>query len=210
MKPLEDVRIVARRAVRRRPVRQRAPGRSRRRGDQDRGPAGGRRRRSLRAAVRRGRGLAVLRDLQPQQAQPLARPRRPRRAARSSRTWSAVSRRRLLQPARRRARRRCASATTTSSTSTRASCACSLTGFGMTGPRSAEPGYDYVLQGLAGWMELTGEPDGPPTKSGLSLVDYSGGFVAALVAARRRARRPPRRRRHGLRRQPLRHRDRRC
>ncbi|MCW2611198.1 MAG: uctC 3 [Cryptosporangiaceae bacterium] len=57
---------------------------------------------------------------------------------------------------------------------------CSLTGFGMTGPRSAEPGYDYILQGLAGWMSLTGDPDGPPTKSGLSLVDYSGGFVAAL------------------------------
>lgn len=55
-----------------------------------------------------------------------------------------------------------------------------LTGFGMTGPRKREPGYDYVLQGLAGWMELTGEPDGPPTKSGLSLVDYSGGFVAAI------------------------------
>jgi crotonobetainyl-CoA:carnitine CoA-transferase CaiB-like acyl-CoA transferase len=57
---------------------------------------------------------------------------------------------------------------------------CSLTGFGMTGPRSEEPGYDYILQGLAGWMSLTGDPDGPPTKSGLSLVDYSGGFVAAL------------------------------
>ncbi|TDC46638.1 CoA transferase [Actinomadura sp. KC345] len=57
---------------------------------------------------------------------------------------------------------------------------CSLTGFGMNGPRSKEPGYDYVLQGLAGWMDLTGEPDGPPTKSGLSLVDYSGGFVAAI------------------------------
>jgi crotonobetainyl-CoA:carnitine CoA-transferase CaiB-like acyl-CoA transferase len=58
---------------------------------------------------------------------------------------------------------------------------CSLTGFGMTGPRRDEPGYDYVLQGLAGWMSLTGEPDGPPTKSGLSLVDYSGGFVAAIA-----------------------------
>lgn len=58
---------------------------------------------------------------------------------------------------------------------------CSLTGFGMTGPRSKEPGYDYVLQGLAGWMDLTGEPDGPPTKSGLSLVDYSGGLVAAIA-----------------------------
>jgi len=57
---------------------------------------------------------------------------------------------------------------------------CSLTGFGMTGPRQKQPGYDYVLQGLAGWMELTGEPAGPPTKSGLSLVDYSGGLVAAM------------------------------
>ncbi|GIF26098.1 crotonobetainyl-CoA:carnitine CoA-transferase CaiB-like acyl-CoA transferase [Actinoplanes tereljensis] len=58
---------------------------------------------------------------------------------------------------------------------------CSLTGFGMTGPRAKQPGYDYILQGLAGWMELTGEPGGPPTKSGLSLVDYSGGFVAAIA-----------------------------
>ncbi|WP_459546069.1 CaiB/BaiF CoA transferase family protein [Nocardia sp. X0981] len=57
---------------------------------------------------------------------------------------------------------------------------CSLTGFGMTGPRAKQPGYDYILQGLAGWMSLTGDPDGPPTKSGLSLVDYCGGFVAAL------------------------------
>lgn len=57
---------------------------------------------------------------------------------------------------------------------------CSLTGFGMTGPRAAEPGYDYILQGLAGWMSVTGEPEGPPVKSGLSMVDYSGGFVAAL------------------------------
>lgn len=57
---------------------------------------------------------------------------------------------------------------------------CSLSGFGMTGPRRAEPGYDYILQGLAGWMSLTGEPDGPPAKSGLSLVDYCGGLVAAI------------------------------
>jgi crotonobetainyl-CoA:carnitine CoA-transferase CaiB-like acyl-CoA transferase len=57
---------------------------------------------------------------------------------------------------------------------------CSLSGFGMTGPRVSEPGYDYILQGLAGWMDVTGEPDGPPEKSGLSMVDYSGGFVAAI------------------------------
>ena len=58
---------------------------------------------------------------------------------------------------------------------------CSLSGFGMTGPRQAEPGYDYVLQGMAGWMDITGEPSGPPTKAGLSLVDYSGGLVAAIT-----------------------------
>lgn len=57
---------------------------------------------------------------------------------------------------------------------------CALSGFGMTGPRAREPGYDYVLQGYAGWMSLTGSPDGPPEKTGPSLVDYSGGFVAAL------------------------------
>lgn len=68
---------------------------------------------------------------------------------------------------------------------------CSLTGFGMTGPRQKEPGYDYILQGLAGWMDLTGEPNGPPTKSGLSLVDFSGGYVAAtsLLAGLHAARR---------------------
>jgi crotonobetainyl-CoA:carnitine CoA-transferase CaiB-like acyl-CoA transferase len=58
---------------------------------------------------------------------------------------------------------------------------CSLSGFGMSGPRAAEGGYDYMMQGLAGWMSLTGEPDGPPTKSGLSLVDLSGGYVSALA-----------------------------
>jgi crotonobetainyl-CoA:carnitine CoA-transferase CaiB-like acyl-CoA transferase len=57
----------------------------------------------------------------------------------------------------------------------------SLSGFGMTGPRRDEPAYDYILQGLAGWQSLTGAPDGPPTKSGLSVVDYSGGLVAALA-----------------------------
>ncbi len=68
---------------------------------------------------------------------------------------------------------------------------CSLSGYGMTGPRRNDPGYDYVLQGLTGWMDLTGEPDGPPTKSGLSVVDYSGGLVAAIsiLAALHAARR---------------------
>jgi crotonobetainyl-CoA:carnitine CoA-transferase CaiB-like acyl-CoA transferase len=58
---------------------------------------------------------------------------------------------------------------------------CSLSGFGMNGPRAAEGGYDYMMQGLAGWMSLTGDPAGPPTKSGLSLVDLSGGYVSAIA-----------------------------
>ena len=57
----------------------------------------------------------------------------------------------------------------------------SLSGFGQTGPRSKQPGYDYLHQALAGWMALTGEPDAPPTKSGLSLVDYSGGLFASIA-----------------------------
>ena len=57
----------------------------------------------------------------------------------------------------------------------------SLSGFGTTGPRATEGGYDYTVQGLAGWMALTGGPEQPPTKSGLSLVDFCGGYVAALA-----------------------------
>ena len=68
---------------------------------------------------------------------------------------------------------------------------CSLSGFGMTGPRASQGGYDYMMQGLAGWMSLTGDPVGPPTKSGLSLVDLSGGYVStiAVLAGLWRARR---------------------
>ncbi|HVX43475.1 MAG TPA: CoA transferase [Mycobacteriales bacterium] len=58
---------------------------------------------------------------------------------------------------------------------------CSLSGFGQTGPRRDQPAFDYMLQGLSGWMSLTGEPDGPPAKSGLSVVDYSAGLAAACA-----------------------------
>jgi crotonobetainyl-CoA:carnitine CoA-transferase CaiB-like acyl-CoA transferase len=51
----------------------------------------------------------------------------------------------------------------------------------MTGPRAPEAGYDYVMQAMAGWMSLTGDPEGPPTKSGLSLVDLSSGYVSAIA-----------------------------
>lgn len=57
---------------------------------------------------------------------------------------------------------------------------CSLSGFGLDGPRQAEPAYDYLMQAYAGWMSLTGSPDGPPTKTGLSVVDYAGGVIAML------------------------------
>jgi crotonobetainyl-CoA:carnitine CoA-transferase CaiB-like acyl-CoA transferase len=68
---------------------------------------------------------------------------------------------------------------------------CSLSGFGMTGPRAAEGGYDFMMQGLAGWQLLTGDPDGPPTRSGISLVDLSAGYAStiALLAGLWRARR---------------------
>jgi crotonobetainyl-CoA:carnitine CoA-transferase CaiB-like acyl-CoA transferase len=65
-----------------------------------------------------------------------------------------------------------------------------LSGFGRSGPRAAEPGYDYLMQGYSGWMSITGEPGGPPQKSGLSLVDLSAGIAASLglVSAVLRAR----------------------
>lgn len=57
----------------------------------------------------------------------------------------------------------------------------SLSAFGNTGPRAPQGGYDFTVQGIAGWMALTGGPDEPPTKSGLSLVDYCAGYVAAIA-----------------------------
>jgi crotonobetainyl-CoA:carnitine CoA-transferase CaiB-like acyl-CoA transferase len=57
---------------------------------------------------------------------------------------------------------------------------CSLSGFGMTGPRRDEPGYDYLAQAYAGFMSLTGEPEGPPARAGLPVVDFSGGLAVAL------------------------------
>lgn len=57
---------------------------------------------------------------------------------------------------------------------------CCLSGFGATGPRRSEPAYDYMIQALSGWMTVTGEPGQPPVKTGPSLVDFTGGYVAAL------------------------------
>src|SRR5258708_17504584 len=68
---------------------------------------------------------------------------------------------------------------------------CALTAYPIDGPRASDPGYDYLVQGLSGWMSITGEPDAPPTKTGPSVVDYAAGLNAALalVAAIHGARR---------------------
>jgi crotonobetainyl-CoA:carnitine CoA-transferase CaiB-like acyl-CoA transferase len=58
---------------------------------------------------------------------------------------------------------------------------CSLTGYGEDGPYARHAGYDYTIQAVAGVMDLAGEPDGPPTKAGISYVDHSGGLAAALA-----------------------------
>jgi crotonobetainyl-CoA:carnitine CoA-transferase CaiB-like acyl-CoA transferase len=57
---------------------------------------------------------------------------------------------------------------------------CSLSGYGRTGPRAAEPAFDYLVQGYAGYMSVTGEPDGPPGKCGVSVIDFAGGYAAMV------------------------------
>jgi crotonobetainyl-CoA:carnitine CoA-transferase CaiB-like acyl-CoA transferase len=55
---------------------------------------------------------------------------------------------------------------------------CSISGFGHTGPYRDRPGYDVIAQGESGMMDLTGYPDGPPTKLGASLADIVAGLYA--------------------------------
>lgn len=57
---------------------------------------------------------------------------------------------------------------------------CSITGFGRNGPLASEPGYDFMIQGLSGFMSVTGQPDGPPSKAGVAIVDYVTGQNAAI------------------------------
>ncbi len=56
---------------------------------------------------------------------------------------------------------------------------CSVTGFGHTGPRKYEAGYDFVIQGMSGFMSITGEPEGDPMKMGISISDLTTGVWAA-------------------------------
>jgi len=56
---------------------------------------------------------------------------------------------------------------------------CSVSGFGQTGPRRDEPGYDAVMQGEGGLMSITGTPDGPPVRLGVAIADIVSGMFAA-------------------------------
>jgi len=56
-----------------------------------------------------------------------------------------------------------------------------LSAYGRDGARKHWPGYDYLMQAEAGWLSVTGEPDGPPARMGLSVVDYSTGTTCALA-----------------------------
>ena len=58
---------------------------------------------------------------------------------------------------------------------------CSITGFGETGPRARQPGYDAALQALSGVMAATGEPEGPPVKLAVAWIDVLTGLHAAVA-----------------------------
>ena len=66
-----------------------------------------------------------------------------------------------------------------------------LSAYGRDNARAAWPGYDYLMQAEAGFMALTGEPDAPPARFGLSMVDFmtgttmSMGLLAAIISAMR-------------------------
>lgn len=65
---------------------------------------------------------------------------------------------------------------------------CSISGFG-SGPGAAVPGYDFIAQAVGGLMSVTGQPGGPPTKTGVALVDVLTGLnatIAVLAALRAR------------------------
>jgi crotonobetainyl-CoA:carnitine CoA-transferase CaiB-like acyl-CoA transferase len=55
-----------------------------------------------------------------------------------------------------------------------------LSAYGRTGSRAAWPGYDYLMQAEAGYLSVTGEPDGPPARFGLSIVDMMTGVTAVM------------------------------
>jgi crotonobetainyl-CoA:carnitine CoA-transferase CaiB-like acyl-CoA transferase len=56
---------------------------------------------------------------------------------------------------------------------------CAISGFGESGPEASRPGYDLIVQGESGVMDITGFPDGPPVKVGNSIADLVAGMSAA-------------------------------
>ena len=68
---------------------------------------------------------------------------------------------------------------------------CSVSSFGQSGPYSRKPGYDLIAQAMSGIMDICGEKDGPPVKSGTTLSDYVGAINAfgSIVTALRYAER---------------------
>ena len=54
---------------------------------------------------------------------------------------------------------------------------CSITGFGQDGPYAPRAGYDYIIQGMSGIMDLTGEPDGDPQRIGVAFADIFTGPI---------------------------------
>lgn len=56
-----------------------------------------------------------------------------------------------------------------------------LSAYGRDNERTQWPGYDYLMQAEAGYLDLTGEPDGPPVRMGLSMVDYMTGTTTAMA-----------------------------
>jgi len=62
---------------------------------------------------------------------------------------------------------------------------CSVTGFGLDGPYASRPGYDFLIQGMSGIMDLTGDPAGEPQKIGVAFADIFTGLygVIAIQAA---------------------------
>lgn len=57
---------------------------------------------------------------------------------------------------------------------------CSITGFGQDGPYAARPGYDFIIQGMSGIMDLTGEPGGAPQKIGVAYADILTGLYSVI------------------------------
>ncbi len=57
---------------------------------------------------------------------------------------------------------------------------CSVSGFGQTGPYRLRPGYDIIAQGVGGFLRMTGQPDGRPTKVGIAINDIAAGATAAM------------------------------